>query len=29
MNQVPSPISFAALLEVLGGEEQIVASLLS
>ena len=29
MNQVPSPINFAALLELLGGGEQIVASLLS
>ena len=29
MNQVPSPINFAALLEVVGGGEQIVASLLS
>ena len=29
MNQVPSPINFAALLEMLGGEKQIVASLLS
>ena len=29
MNQVPSPIDFAALLEMLGGEKQIVASLLS
>ena len=29
MNQVPSPINFAALLEMLGGGEQILASLLS
>ena len=29
MNQVPSPLNFAALLEMLGGEKQIVASLLS
>ena len=29
MNQVPSPINFAALLEMLGGGEQIVGSLLS
>ena len=29
MNQVPSPIDFAALLDMLGGEKQIVASLLS
>ena len=29
MNQVPSPIDFAALLEMLGGDKQIVASLLS
>ena len=29
MNQVPSPINFAALLEMLGREKQIVASLLS
>ena len=29
MNQVPLPINFAALLEMLGGEKQIVASLLS
>ena len=29
MNQAPSPINFAALLEMLGGEKQIVASLLS
>ena len=29
MNQVPLPIDFAALLEMLGGEKQIVASLLS
>ena len=29
MNQVPSPINFAALLEMLGGGKQIVASLLS
>ena len=29
MNQVPSPIDFAALLEMLGGEKQIVSSLLS
>ena len=29
MNQVPSPIDFAALLEMLSGEKQIVASLLS
>ena len=28
MNQVPSPIDLAALLEMLGGEKQIVASLL-
>ena len=29
MNQVPSPIDFAALLEMLDGDKQIVASLLS
>ena len=29
MNQVPSPIDFDALLEMLGGDKQIVASLLS
>ncbi|MAB27567.1 MAG: hypothetical protein CL580_07945 [Alteromonadaceae bacterium] len=29
MNQVPSPIDFDALLEMLGGEKQIVTSLLS
>ena len=29
MNQVLLPINFAALLEMLGGEKQIVASLLS
>jgi len=29
MNQVPSPIDFDALLDMLGGEKQIVASLLS
>ena len=29
MNQVPSPIDFAALLEMLGGEKLIVGSLLS
>ena len=29
MNQVPSPIDFAALLDMLGGEKQIVASQLS
>ena len=29
MNQVPSPIDFAGLLDMLGGEKQIVASLLS
>ena len=29
MNQVPSPINFTALLEMLGGGKQIVASLLS
>jgi HPt (histidine-containing phosphotransfer) domain-containing protein len=29
MNQVPSPIDFDALLEVLGGDKQIVTSLLS
>ena len=29
MNEVPSPIDFAALLDMLGGEKQIVASLLS
>ena len=29
MNQVPSPIDFAALLEMLGGEKQIVSSLLA
>ena len=29
MNQVLSPIDFAAVLEVLGGDKQIVASLLS
>ena len=29
MNRVPSPIDFAALLEMLGGEKQIVDSLLS
>ena len=29
MNQVPSPIDIAALLEMLGGEGGIVASLLS
>ena len=29
MNQVPAPIDFAALLEMLGGDKQIVASLLS
>ena len=29
MNQVPSPINFAAPLEMLGGGEQIMASLLS
>ena len=29
MNQIPSSIDFAALLEMLGGDEQIVTSLLS
>ena len=29
MNQVPSPIDFAALLEMLDGDKQLVASLLS
>ena len=29
MNQIPSSIDFSALLEMLGGEKQIVASLLS
>ena len=29
MNQVPSPIDFDALLEMLGGDKQIVSSLLS
>jgi len=29
MNQTPSSIDFSALLEMLGGEKQIVASLLS
>ena len=29
MNQVPSPINFAALLEMLGEGKQIVASLLT
>ncbi len=29
MNQMPSPLDFAALLEMLGGDQQIVASLLS
>ena len=29
MSQVPSPIDFTALLDMLGGEKQIVASLLS
>ena len=29
MNRVPSPIDFAALLEMLGGEKDVVASLLS
>ena len=29
MNQAPSPIDFDALLEMLGGDKQIVASLLS
>ena len=29
MNQIPSPLDFSALLEMLGGEKQIVASLLS
>ena len=29
MNQMSSPIDFAALLEMLGGDPQIVASLLS
>jgi len=29
MNQAPSPIDFAALLDMLGGEKKIVASLLS
>ena len=29
MNQLPSPIDFSALLEMLGGDKQIVASLLS
>ena len=29
MNQVPLPLNFAALLEMLGGKKQIVASLLS
>ena len=29
MNQVPSPINFAALLEMLGRGKQIVGSLLS
>ena len=29
MNQVPSPIDFDALLEMLGGDKQIVFSLLS
>jgi hypothetical protein len=29
MNQVTSPIDLVALLEMLGGEKQIVASLLS
>ena len=29
MNQIPSSIDFAALLEMLGGAEKIVTSLLS
>ena len=29
MNQIPAPIDFAALLEMLGGDQQIVASVLS
>ena len=29
MNQMPAPIDFAALLEMLGGDQQIVASVLS
>ena len=29
MNQVPTPIDFTALLDMLGGDKQIVASLLS
>jgi len=29
MNQIPSSIDFAALLELLGGDEQILTSLLS
>jgi len=29
MNQIPSSIDFAALLEMLGGDEQILTSLLS
>ena len=29
MNRVPSPIDFVALLEMLGGEKQVVDSLLS
>ena len=29
MNQIPSSIDFSALLEMLGGEKQVVASLLS
>ena len=29
MNQIPPPIDFAALLEMLGGDQQIVASVLS
>ena len=29
MNQLPSPIDFSALLEMLGGDKQMVASLLS
>lgn len=29
MNQLPSPIDFSDLLEMLGGDKQIVASLLS
>ena len=29
MNQIPPPINFTALLEMLGGDQQIVASVLS